>query len=242
MIDTRRKKIVIDFDNKPPASGAARPRRKSRLGGVLLILAFAAVALGVVAVAGAYFWWQNYKSTPAYSLALLVDAVQKEDMTTIDQLVDSDKVATNLSNELAQKAAGRYGAALEPAARQQVEALVPALIPKVKQTLRDEVVKSVRELSQNTQQRPFIIVALALPYAVKITTENDTAKVVVPDRETELTLQRNGERWQIVGIKDNLLVQRLVDRLAEDLPAITPPTLDGLLQGRPPGSRRRRRR
>jgi uncharacterized membrane protein len=242
MVESRRKKIVIDFDNKPPPTGAARPRRKGRLGRLLLILALVAMGFGVVAVAGGYFWWQYYKSTPAYSLALLVDAVQQEDMTTIDQLVNTDKVATNVSSELAQKAAGRYGAALEPAARQQVEALVPALMPKVKQTLRDEVVKSVRELSQNTQRRPFIIVALALPYVVKITTENDTAKVAVPNSETELTLQRNGERWQIVGIKDSALVQRLVDRMAEDLPAITPPSLEGLLQGRPPGSRSRRRR
>jgi hypothetical protein len=207
-----------------------------------MILALVAVAFGVVAIAGGYLWWQSYKSTPGYSLALLVDAVQKEDLTTIDQLVDSDKIATNMSKELAEKAAGRYGAALEPAVRQQVDALVPSLMLQVKQTLRDEVVKSVRELSQHTQQRPFIIVALALPYVVKITSENDTAKVAVPNRDTELTLQRNGERWQIVGIKDNSLVQRLVDRFAEDMPAITPPSLDSVLRGRPPGSGRRRRR
>lgn len=241
MPDTQRKRIVIDFGNKLPGAGGQRPRGKGGLSRVLLFLAVLVVGVVMLAIAGGYFWWQHYKTTPAYSLAVLVDAARRDDATTIDQIVNSEKVATNLSGEIAQKAAGRYGMALEATARQRVDALIPALMPRVKQSLREEIVKTVSDVSPNTARRPLFLVALAVPYAVKITTEKQTAKVSIPNRETQLTMERNGDRWQVVGIQDAALVQRLVDRLAEDLPAIAPP-VQGVMPGRPPGSRGRRRR
>lgn len=240
MPDTSRKRIVIDFDNRHTGVGAPRIRRKGRLSRVLLILFLVTAGIATVVSAVAFFWWQHYKTTPAYSLALLIDAAQREDAGTMEQLINTDKLATNLSSELSQKAASRYGMALEVAARQQVETLVPALLPRVKQTISDEVVNSLREVSPQTQKRPFIIKAIALPYALSITTQNDRAQVTIPKRETELTLERNGQRWQVVGIKDEALVQRLVDQLTADLPPIAPPS--GTTIGRPPGSRGKRRR
>ena len=242
MSDTRRKRIVIDFDNKQPGlAGQSPQRKKSRLSRVLLIFALLVVGISVLAVVVGFVWWQRYKTTPAYSLALLVDAAQKGDLATVDQIVNSDKITTSLTRELAEKASGRYGMALEATARQRIESLVPALMPLMRENVRAEVVKTVADVSKDTARRPFFIIALALPYAVNITSENDTAKVKVPNRDTELNLARNGQRWQIVGIKDASVVQRLVDRLAEDLPAIAPP-VEGIMPGRPPGRGNRRRR
>ena len=236
----RRNRIVIDLNNKLPGV-SSRARRKGRMSRILLILAFLALGITVIVLAAGFFWWQRYKTTPAYSLALLVDAVHRQDLATVDQIVNMDKIGAGLSGEISERAISRYGMALDPAGRQRVESLIPALMPRVKQTIRDEVVKSMRDGSQQAASRPFFITALTIPYAVNITDESDGAKVTLPNSKTELSLERNGERWQIVAIKDSSLVQRIVDQLTEDLPAIAAP-IDPLSAGRPPGSRGRRRR
>ncbi|HEY0385675.1 MAG TPA: hypothetical protein VGC64_06665, partial [Pyrinomonadaceae bacterium] len=43
------------------------------------------------------------------------------------------------------------------------------------------------------------------------------------ERTIELTMQRNGERWKIIGVKDEILAKRVVDNIARDLPAIGAP-------------------
>jgi hypothetical protein len=239
MLDSRRNRIVIDFNNKLP--GVTRARSKGRLSRILLLLTLVAAVVIVIVLAAAFFWWRHYKTTPAYSLALLVDAVHREDLNAVDQIVNGDKISAGLSNEISDRVAGRYGLAFDDSVRQRVESLMPALMPRIKQTVRDELVKGMRDASKESANRPFPIVALTLPYAVKITSEGDNAKVTLPNNETELSVERNGGRWQIVGIKDSSLVQRIVDQLSGDLPAIAAP-LDQLSPGRPPGSRPRRRR
>ena len=70
--------------------------------------------------------------------------------------------------------------------------------------------------------KPFTVVAIGLPYFVNITTKGDTAKIVAAlrDRQVELTMERYGERWKVTAIKDDPIVQRIVDELIRDLPAI----------------------
>ena len=46
---------------------------------------------------GAFLWWQHYQTTPAYSLAVLVDAAQRNDMTGVDKIVDTDKIVDNFA-------------------------------------------------------------------------------------------------------------------------------------------------
>ena len=94
--------------------------------------------------------------------------------------------------------------------------------PGVKQTVRDVFAKRVQEISHKSEHKPFAVVAIGLPYFVNITTNGDTAKIVtVPrDRLVELTMERYGERWKVTAIKDDPIVQRIVDELIGDLPAI----------------------
>ena len=55
-----------------------------------------------------------------------------------------------------------------------------------------------------------------------VTTEGDTAKVKAPlaERTIELTMQRDAERWRVTEVKDDVLVQRVVDNVMKELPAI----------------------
>lgn len=218
----RRQRLVINFDQRDTARNVQR-RRKRRWPKVLAGLAVTAVALVVLVAVGLFFWWRHYQTTPAYSLALLVDAAQRNDMASIDQVVDTDMIVADLVGPVAEKAGGRYGRTLSATMHLRVSALVTVLLPRAKESIRAELTKRVQEIAQQSEPKPFIVVALGLPYLVNIATEGDSAKVTatVKDRPIELTMQRNDRRWKVSGIKDDRLVQRIVDELMKDLPAIS---------------------
>ena len=218
----RHQRLVIPFDQRKVSKGSriAPSPKKSRWPTILAILVFVLLLVVVLIAAGTFFWWRHYQTTPAYSLALLVDAAQRNDMAEIDQLVDMDKIISNLSATASDKAAARYGPTLNPTMRQRVSALVTVLLPRLKQSIRAELSTRMREIQ--TEQKPFIVLALSLPYLVNITNDGDNARITatVQDRPVELTMQRSEERWKVSAIKDEQLTQRLVDDLMKDLPAI----------------------
>jgi len=219
-----RRRLVIALDRGKQVSyrpGPAAPR-KSRAAKVLAILGIGVLVVYLGVAAGAFFWWRHYKTTPAYSLALLVDAAQRNDMATVDKIVDTDKIVDNFAAKVTEKTAGRYGAALSNSMRQQIESRVPSLLPAIRPSVRDGIAARVKEISENAKQKPFIIVALALPYFVNIAENGDAAKatVIIHDSRVEGEMQRDGQTWKIVAVQDDALVQRIVDQIIKDLPAI----------------------
>jgi len=70
--------------------------------------------------------------------------------------------------------------------------------------------------------KPFVVVALSVPSLVKITAETETAKVAgtISDRQFELTMRRDGDRWKVTALNDDTLTQRLVDDMMKELPTI----------------------
>lgn len=213
-------RIVISFERARQMAHV--PKRGSRGAKILGIIA---IVLGVIAlglIVGGYFWWQNYKTKPAYSLALLVDAVQRNDTAAFDEIVDTDKIVDAFVPQVTEKAFGRYSNALTGSLRKQIESLVPTLLPSIKDKVHDEVVAQVKELGAQAEGKSFIIVALGIPYVVDITEENDAAKATVKlkDRTVVLSMQRNAERWKVIAITDDTLASRIADNIMKDLPAV----------------------
>jgi len=171
---------------------------------------------------GAYFWWQHYKTTPAYSIALLADAAQRNDQTTVDQLIDSDKIADAFALEVSEKAANRYGSVLKDSLRKQINELLPSLLPVIKQQVHDGVAARVKQISESADKKPFIVIALGVPYVVNITTAGDRAqaKAQLRDQHFEVEMQRDGDAWKVVAVHDDALVQQVVDEVIKSLPAI----------------------
>lgn len=253
----KRSRIVVNLDNQqagvPPTPqgqpfyqgqqphGGARKRRKWPfvLGSILLLL-----------IIGGFVFWQLYKSKPAYSLALLVDAAQRNDAAAFDKVVDTGQVVGSFAPQVIDEATGRLGTALTPAMRKQIETLVPTLIPNVAENLRSEVMKHIKEKTARAEGKPFFLVALFIPYSVNIRQEGDTAIVTdkSSERKLELTMQRTPEnRWKVVAVKDEALAKRIVDDIASFLPAIGGNVeneirreIDRRLPGILPGGRQRR--
>ena len=215
-----RKRIVINLEQPPGASpGQRKKRRWPKILAAFIVVVIAGV---VLAAAGGYLGWRHYQTTPSYSLALVVDAAQHNDMTAVDKQLDEDEIVKNTLTIFRQKAESRYGVALSGALRQQIDNLLPRILPRLKQTVHDELAKEVQEFSTKSEPKPFVLVALTIPSLATITTEGDTAKVTatLKDRVIDLTMRRDGERWKVTSLNDGALTDRMVDDLMKELPAI----------------------
>lgn len=241
-------RIVINLDQPPsglPQSSFGRRtgQRRRRWPKVLAILAVSGILVVMIVVAGAFFWWRNFQTSPAYSVALMVDAAQRNDMTTLASRLDDEAIVKNLVIPVTEKATSRYGVSLNDPLQRRIDGLLPVLLPRLKQTIHSEVAKEIKEFSSRAESKPFVMVALGISSFVTITIEGDKARVVAPlsDRVIEASLQRDGERWKVVDFKDDVLVQRVVDGLMKDLPAIGNLDLKIPLPGNQRRSSRRRR-
>lgn len=209
----RRNRIVIDLDKaRVDQQGRVRARRSGRVGRILGFIAIVLVVVIVGAVVGGFFWWRNYQAKPAYSLALLVDAAQRNDGAEIDRLLDMDKITNDF---VAQVKARVPGSSLLPA---QVE---QTLIPKLKPTMRDELIKQVQQLTARAKGKPFPLIALAVPYFVEIKQDGNaaTAEMKLQNQQIKLTMQGDAaSHWQTVAIQDDKLAELIADSVKKNLP------------------------
>ena len=219
-------RIVINLDRPDGVPTTPRGRvpgsKRRRWPRVLAILALLVLVVIVAAAAGGFFWWRHYQTTPAYTLTLMIDAAQRNDAAEFQKRIDDDAIAKNMIATVSQKAAGRYGFALNSSVQSQIDKVVPAMLPQLKQTIHDEVVKEIEEFASKSEPRPFIVLVVAVPSLVTVTTEGDTAKATakVGERRIELTMQRDADRWKVTDFKDDVVVQRVVDDVMKQLPAI----------------------
>jgi len=213
-------RIVINLEpGKAPAARQPKRRRWLRIFAILAIVVVAFIV--AIAIAG-YFGWRRLQASPEYSLALLVDAAQRNDQEQLANLIDDDEVAKNMIASVSQKAAARYGGAINATTQQQIDKLMPTLLPQVKQTIHTELANHLKLFLADSQPKPFYVLLAVLPRIAKITTEGDTAKVdaSLPTGKVDLTLHRDADRWKVVGVNDDALVQRVVDSVMKDLPPI----------------------
>ncbi len=216
-----RQRIVINLDAQK-TEGTKLVRKRRRWPRVLGILALLVLIVVVVAAVGGFLWWRSYQSTPAYTLTLLIDAAQRNDLAEFQKRIDDDEIAKNMVASVSQKAAGRYGFALNSSVQGQIDLLVPSLLPRLKQTIHDEVVKEIKEFAAKSEPKPFIFLVVAVPSLMTVTTEGDTAKATakMSDRTIEMAMRRDADRWKVTDFKDDIVIQRVVDNVMKELPAI----------------------
>lgn len=218
-----RQRIVINLD--APASPGGKPavakkrRRWPRVLAVLLLL----LVIGVVgAGVGGFFLWRHIQSTPAYTIALMLDAAQSNDVAEFQKRIDEDEVAKNVAARVNQKAAARYGYALNSSIQQRIDSALPSLLPRVKQTVHDEFFNAAKASMAVPGNKPFLAILAAVRSLLTITEEGDSAKATgsMAGRNIDLTMRRDGDRWKVVDVQDDTIVQHIVDNVMKDLPAI----------------------
>jgi len=223
----KRNRIVINLDQASPGATGKRSRRGG-VGRVLLIIAVVLLLLLGGIVGGGYFWWRDDKSSPAYTLALLADASQRNDTTAVDKILDTDRVCDDFVSQVRQHASGSVTSAIGSVFPTQTDSALQTLSPKLKQTVHDEMVKEVLRLTAAAKDKPFILVALAITGFVDIKEENNVAqvKVNVKDEHLQLTMQPSNStpqagsaRWRITAVQDDKLAKMIADGMTRNLPS-----------------------
>jgi cytochrome c556 len=197
-----------------------RPKKSGgRLGKVLLIVALVLLLIVGGLGTGGYFWWRSFQNGPAYSLALLVDAVQRNDGAAVDKMIDPDKISTDF---VAQVRAKMPGSSLTSAlGSTQGDAASTAISAKLKDTVHEQLIKELQELTEVAKGKPLFIVALGIPYFADIKQESNTAfaTVNIKGEVIKLTMQAQDNRWKIVAVQDEKLAKMVADAVVKNLPA-----------------------
>jgi hypothetical protein len=195
------------------------PKKPSVFWKVLKIFGVLLILFLIAGAAGGYFYWRNLKTKPQYSLALLVDAARRDDQKAIEELVDTDAVVDDFMPQITDKAIELYGRGLAPSTIQKVAQVAAPFLPAVKQRARAEVPNLVREKTRQFENYPFWTIAVGAGRFLEIINEGDKAFVrsKIQERPLEIVLKRNGERWQVVAIKDEVLARRVAERIGQSL-------------------------
>jgi flagellar basal body-associated protein FliL len=213
----RRNRIVIDLGKaRADQQGRVRAGRSRRAGRILGFIAVVLVVIVIGAAAGGFFWWRHYQTQPAYALALLVDAAQRNDAAEIDRLLDMDKITNDFVAQVRQRVTGASVAG----GLAQDEQSIANSAPQLKPTVRDELIKEVQRLTERANGKPFPLVALAVPYFVEIKQDGNaaSAETKLQDEQIKLMMQADAAgRWQIVAIEDDKLADLIADNVKKAL-------------------------
>lgn len=196
-----------------------KPEKKSRVKKILKILAVSLGAILLLTAIGGFFYWQQVKTTPEYSLALLVDAARRDDQAEIEKLVNVDAVVEDFVPQIADKAVELYGRGLAPSVINKLATAAAPYLPAVKQRAKAEIPGLIREKTASFENVPFWAIALGAGRILDIQETGDTAVVKYnsPERPFELTMKKNGDRWQIVAITDEIIARRIAEKIGQEI-------------------------
>lgn len=177
-------------------------------------------ALVIAGAIVSFAWWQHYKTTPAYTLALVVDAAQQNDRAAFDRVVDLDQVIDDFIAQGAQDSAIGLTTATVTSVRMQLQSLAPEPIAAVKEAVREDVRNRVNELAGSAGARSFLLTALAMPFVSEINQTGERAQVRINRTDdVELVMEhRQGSAWKITSLRDQALARRVVSGIVRQLP------------------------
>ncbi len=203
-------------------STAMVPEKKRGFWKFLKVLSVIVALFLLIGAIGGFFYWQSLKKSPQYSLALLIDAARNDDQAEIGKLVDTDAVVDDFLPQIMSKAAELYGRGLPAEKLSKISEVVEPILPAVKDRARDELPKLIREKTDKFKSIPFWAIAIGSKSYLDITQDGDNATVIskIPNKELELNLKRNGEVWQVVGVKDEVLAQKIAEKIGQEVIAI----------------------
>lgn len=202
--------------------GYTSPPERGRFRSAALWLSCIIAAIIVAALIGFYFYWQNMKSTPQYSLAVIVDAAGANDEPTVNRLVDIDAVVDDFLPQITDKAVELYGRGMPADVIRRVEKVAAPVMPAVKERARAELPGAIRQKTNEFGSVPFAAMVLGADTYLDIGINGDDAVVRsrLPEHDFEVRMRRDGRAWKIVGLTDQKLATTIARRVGQDILAI----------------------
>jgi len=190
-------------------------RQRTRLKIVLIMLGSAIVIAG-----GAFLlYYQSLKKTPQYSLALLIDAARRDDKEQFAQLIDTDAVVDDFIGQVMDKAIDMYGRGVPQVVIDKARSLTGPILPVIKSQAHDRLAAAIKVRTQRFAKVPFFVMALAADRYVQIDVNGDIATVhsKLQEQPLDIKMKRNGDRWQVVGVKDDQLASDIARSIGQEL-------------------------
>ena len=214
---SKRNRIVIDLNQPPPPGWRPRGKRSGRARRILAIIGVVLLLLLIGVSAGAFFWWQHLKSQPAYTLALLVDAAQRDDRQELDRILDLDKISESFVSDVRSRVTGT--SILNSLVPSQLDQIISNITPRLKETLREVLPTEIRRVTEPAKGKPVFLIALSAPYFATITQNGASATVDLKfkDEQIQLTMQQAEDRWRVVSIRDDRLTNVIADTAKKGL-------------------------
>ncbi len=211
--------VVAKKVDTPQFKNYEQPKKSGNAKKVIGIIAIILLLCLLVVTVIGYFYWQNVKFQPSYSLGLLVDAAQRGDQKMIDQLIDTDAVIDDFVPQVSEKAIELYGKNTSSADILKIQQQAMPYLPEVKSAARERVPALIREKTKPFEGFAVWMIAIGAGYYLDIRIEGDKAfvKSKMPDRPLELTMRRKGELWQIIAVKDEALARRLAEQFGQEM-------------------------
>jgi hypothetical protein len=206
----------------PGFGGYSEPVHRSRSRRIILTVSAVLGSVLILASIAGYFYWQSFKSTPQYSLALLVDAARRDDQSQIDQFVAIDDIVDEFMPQITGKAIELYGRGLPPQTIARVARVATPLMPALKQRARAQLPLIIRKKTERFASVPFAAMVLGAGKYLDIRTSGDTATVrsKLPEHSFEVRMQRIGSGWKIVGIRDETLATEIAQKVGQEIIAV----------------------
>jgi hypothetical protein len=205
---------------KPVFSGVTilkpMPKRPFVIVGTVLL------TLIVVGVIGGLLYYLSLRETPQYSLALLIDAAKRDDKGDIDSLIDTNAVIDDFVPQVTGKAIELYGRGQKPETLAQIAKIAEPILPAVKERAGAELPRVIRDRTERFGYVPFFAMVMGADRYLDIAVSGDTAIVnsKLADRPLEMTMRKNGSRWQIVGVRDEQLATDIARKIGQEIIAI----------------------
>ena len=186
-----------------------------------LLVITSSVVLSTLLIAGVvgFIYYRSLRGTPQYSIALLIDAAKRDDKAEIDSLIDIDAVVDDFLPQITGKAVELYGRGLSPAVISKMAVIATPILPAVKQRARAELPRVIRDRSEEFGYVPFFGMVMGAQRYLDINITGDTAivKSKVKDHPLEMTMQRQGDKWRIIGVKDEPLATDIARKIGQEI-------------------------
>ena len=187
---------------------------------IALSIVFALIG---VALIGSLIYWQSLKSTPQYSLALLVDAAKRDDQAAVAALVDSDAIVEGLLPQVVEKAVEIYGRGQPELVIQRAMRVAQPLMPAAKKKAREELPGLIRRETSKFGDVSFPLMVLGASRYLDIKLDGDKAliKRTGSEQNLEVTMVRNGGLWKIVAVRDEQTAGEIAKRIGQEIIAMS---------------------
>jgi hypothetical protein len=185
----------------------------------LKITAIVVASLLVIGGGAFLLYYQSLKKTPQYSLALLIDAARRNDKDQFAQLIDTDAVVDDFVNQVMDRAVDLYGRGVPQVVIDKARSLTGPILPIIKSQAHDRLAAAIKVRTQKFANVPFFVMVFAADRYLQIDVNGDVATVhsKLEDRPLDIKMKRNGDRWQVVSVKDDQLATDIARSIGQEI-------------------------